>query len=79
MDCISRNIKISIISFIIIYGLLFIDNLFNNKNNYVNNYYLLKISIIYTIYIYILLSYLNINSYHNLIDNQYLNLLLPKF
>ncbi len=79
MNCIGKNIKISFVSFIIIYFLLFVDNLFNNKQNYINNYYILKISFVYTIYIYILLNYLNIDVDNNIINDQYINLLLPKF
>ena len=78
MNC-GKNIKISFVSFIIIYFLLFVDNLFNNKQNYINNYYILKISVVYTIYIYILLSYLNINTDNNIINDQNISLLLPKF
>ena len=79
MNCIGKNIKISFVSFIIIYFLLFVDNLFNNKQNYINNYYILKISFVYTIYIYILLSYLNIDVDSNIINDQNINLFLPKF
>lgn len=78
MNC-GKNIKISFVSFIIIYFLLFVDNLFNNKQNYINNYYILKISFVYTIYIYILLSYLNIDIDNNIINDQNINLFLPKF
>ena len=74
-----KSFKITLISFFIIYFFIYFDNLINNKNKYtkLKISYIFKLSSIISIYIFIILKYLNIDCKN--IESQKIILTIPNF
>lgn len=51
------KIQICLITFVIIFFILYIDSKFNNKKNIIKTKYVFKVAVIFAIYMYILLTF----------------------